>query len=143
MSNAITDLREAIEAHLQAVFPAASVAGGRADGVNRDSAAKIRIWHPGYAPPPTDRTLARPTLLLRYFPPLSKQPEATSPRDQAPLEQAEVDLLTAFAGTNAAGAFVANVAVSVTSVILNDNADAWYVEMLLTALMLNIAQPAA
>lgn len=144
MSAVITEVREAIQTHLATAFPPpASIEGGRADGVNHDAFTKIRIWHPGYTIPPSDRTLARPTLILRCFPSLSKQPEATSPRDQAPLELAEQNLLAAFAGKNRAGDFVANVAVSVTSALLNDAADSWYVELTLTVLMLNIAQPAA
>jgi hypothetical protein len=120
-----------------------SIDGGRLDGVNREPVAKVRIWHPGYPVDQSNRTQAKPTLILRYFPPLSKEPTDKSPRDQSALEQAEVDLLAAFAGKNAAGAFTDNVAVSVTAVTLNDDAARWYVEMTLTMLMLNIAQPAA
>jgi hypothetical protein len=144
MSNVITQTREAIQTYLATPFPPpVAIDGGRADGVNRDPFPKIRIWHPSYAPQASSRTLAKPTLTLRYFPPLSKQPSATTPRDQEALEQAEVDLLTAFADKNRAGDFVANVAVSVTTCVLNDDADRWYVEMTLTALMQNIAQQAA
>lgn len=145
MSNTITDTREAIQTYLatQSAFTGVSIDGGRLDGVNREPVAKIRIWHPGYAVPQSARTLAKPTLLLRYFPSLSKEAPEKTPRDQEPLEQAEVDLLSAFANKNRAGDFVANVAVSVTSCSLNDDPARWYVEMLLTLLMLNIAQQAA
>jgi hypothetical protein len=144
MSNVISDLREAIQAYLATPFPdPVQIAGGRGEGVNRDPFPKIRVWHPGYTPKPTNQTLAKPTLTLRYFPTLSKQPSVTEPRDQTALEQAEVDLLTAFAGKNRAGDFIDNVAVTVTGCVLNDDPARWYVEMTLTALMQNIAQPAA
>lgn len=144
MSNVITDTREAIQTYLAGPFPSpVQIQEGRQDGVNRDPFPKIRIWHPGYAIPPSDQTLARPTLTLRYFPTMSKQPEATVPRSQEDLEQAECDLLSAFASKNRAGDFVANVAVKVTASVLNDDPDRWYVEVTLQLLMLNLAMPAA
>lgn len=144
MSNVITDTREAIQTYLATPFPAPiEIREGRADGVNRDSFAKIHIWHPGYAIPPSDQTLARPILTLRYFPTLSKQPETASPRSQDTLEQAECDLLAAFAGKNRAGDFVNDVAVKVTAAVLNDDPARWYVEVTLQMLILNLAQAAA
>lgn len=145
VSNVITDTREAIQTYLAGLsaFDDMSIDGGRLDGVNRENIGKVRIWHPGYPVDQSNRTQAKPTLILRYFPALSKQPPEKSPRDQAALEQAEVDLLTAFAGKNRAGDFTDNVAVAVTACTLNDDPSRWYVEMTLTMLMLNIAQPAA
>jgi hypothetical protein len=145
MSNLITDTRAAIQAYLATPFPPPiEIREGRFDGVNRDDFAKIHVWHPGVQTiPGGDRTLARPTLMLRYFPTLSKQPEAALPRSQDVLEQAEVDLLTAFAGKNRAGDFVANVAVSVAAAVLNDDPARWFVELTLSLLTLNPAMPAA
>lgn len=145
MSNILTDTREAIQTYLgtQDAFDGMSIDGGRLDGVNREPVAKVRIWHPSYPIPPSNRTIAKPTLILRYFPPLGKNPPDKSPRDQEPLEQAEVDLLTAFSGKNRTGDFLAEVSVSVTSCVLNDEPAKWYVEMVLTMVILNIAQTAA
>lgn len=143
MSNVITDVREAVEDHLRTALAGVTVQSGRSDGVNRDDAARVSVWHPGYPVDLRNRTLARPTLIVRYFPTLSKQPEAASPRAQAVLEQAEADLLAAFGGMNRAGDFVDDVAVSVSGATLNDDPARWYVELTLVVLMLNLAQPAA
>jgi hypothetical protein len=136
--NIITAWREAVQAYLTAQFPEAEVLGGKRDGVSRDK-ARICVWWPGWPALQRDIALANPTLLLRFFPALSKQPSATSPRDEAPLEQAAVDLMVAMAAKRKAGDFVADLACYVSSCVPNDDPDIWRVDATIQAIAMNLA----
>jgi hypothetical protein len=87
---------------------------------------------------------------VRWYPALSVQPTEQSPRDESDLEQAAVDLMTAFSTKREEGAFVSGLACSVsncephkTKVEKDGSPAEWYVEATLTAYALNLAYAAA
>lgn len=148
-TNLISDWRLAVQTYLQVTFPDPTVVkSGRVEGVNREAYDLICVFWPGWTEIPNQITLATPRLLVRWFPSLSRQPTETSPRDEAPLEQAAVDLMTAFATKREAGAFVENLSCRVAAVTPHDRHPAlpnqeWFVEAELRAFTLNIANEAA
>lgn len=141
MSNLITDWREAVQAHLTAAFPAADVRGGEERTVNRRPADLICVWWPGWPALQRDISLANPTLMIRYFPKRSRQPNSETPVDQSVLEQAAADLMTAMASKRKAGDFVENLACYVSRCI--PNTAAWCVDATVQAYALNLATSAA
>lgn len=143
MSNLITDWRAAVISYLSDQFPAATVKGGRDASVNREAQDQILVFWPGWPELPRDIALATPTLTIRYFPSLSKQPSTTSPRDEASLEQAAADLMLAMAPKRKAGDFVDGLACRISKCVPNADPAAWFVEATVQAYALNLAGSAA
>jgi hypothetical protein len=142
-SNLITDWRTAVQAYLAAQFPDAEVRGGRDETVNRRDKDLILVFWPGWGELARDISFATPTLTIRWFPKLSKQPTLEQPRDESPLEQAASDLMTAMASKRKTGDFVANLACHVSRVTPNDDPAHWYVEATVQAYALNLAASGA
>lgn len=128
MSNLITDWRVAVQDYLAAQFPAADVRGGRYDSVNRTKQDIIVVWWPGWPALQRDIALANPTLMIRYMPKLSKQPNRETPYDRSALEQAAADVMVAMQPMRKAGDFTDGVACYVASAIPNDRQDEWWVD---------------
>lgn len=141
--NLITLWRSAVQTYLGEAFPDATVKGGRDTKANREAKDQILVFWPGWPELPRDVSLANPTLTIRYFPSLSKQPTTTSPRDEGALEEAAVQLMTAMATKRAAGDFVDGLACRISKVIPNADPAAWYVEATVQAYALNLAASAA
>jgi hypothetical protein len=143
VSNLITDWRVAVQEHLATSFPDADVRGGEEISVNRRDKALICVWWPGWSAIPRDISLANPTLMIRYFPKRSKQPQTETPVDQSALEQAAVDLMVAMESKRKAGDFVENLACYLKDVVPNPAADRWCVNAIVQAYTLNLAASAA
>jgi hypothetical protein len=143
VTNLITDWRTAVQEYLADQFPDADVRGGHDNTVNRDQKDQILVFWPGWPELARDIALATPTLTIRYFPSLSKQPTTTSPRDEAPLEQAAVDLMVAMADKRKTGDFVDRLACRISKCVPNPDQSAWYVEATVQAYALNLAASAA
>lgn len=141
--NLITSWRTAVQTYLAEQFPTATVKGGRDVKANREPQDQILVFWPGWPELPRDISLATPTLLIRYFPSISKQPTTVSPRDEGPLEQAAVSLMQAMAPMRKTGDFVAGLACRVSKVVPNADQAAWYVEATVQAYALNLAATAA
>lgn len=138
-SNVITDWREAVQEYLAEQFPNADVRGGEETTVNRRPKDLICVWWPGWAAMQRDLSLANPTLLIRYFPRRSMQPNTETPVDQSQLEQAAIDLALAFEPMRKAGDFVENLACYLRDMKPSPATDRWCVDGTLQAYTLNLA----
>jgi hypothetical protein len=141
--NLITEWRSAVVAFLEDELAPATVRAGRDTKANREAADLILVFWPGWPELPRDIALATPTLTIRYFPSISKQPTTTSPRDEEPLEQAAVALMVAMAGKRKTGDFVDGLACRISKCVPNPDPAAWYVEATVQAYALNLAASAA
>jgi hypothetical protein len=130
----INEWREGVKTHLATQFPDADVVAGERDGVWRGDNDLIAVWWPGWDERSRDISLAQPTLTIRYFPALSKQPPPDTPIDPAALEQAADALLAAFPrSTQAANVFATDVAARITSLRPNYDQALWRVEATMIA----------
>lgn len=91
MANLISTWREAVAADLAAQFPRADVKSGERAGVSRDK-ARINVFWPGTTEDSGQVVVGRASLIIRYWPQRSKQPDAAAPADPTDLEQAAFDL---------------------------------------------------
>lgn len=137
----INESRQGVCDKLASAFTGADVMAGIRDGVWRGEKALIVVWWSGYQVLQRDIALASPTITIRYFPPLSKQPAETMPRDPAPLEEAADALLAAFdRASQAVGYFAANTSWRLDSMPEPDmRPDFWRVEARLIAYTLGAA----
>lgn len=143
MSNLITEWRKAVQAYLEESFEGAEVKNGREIELNRREKDVILVFWPGWPELARDIAFATPTLTIRYFPTLSKQPPTTSPRDEGPLEQAAVGLMEAMATKRKAGDFVDGLACRIATCTPHSSTTDFYVESEVRAYALNLAASAA
>ncbi len=126
--------REGVFEYLTTTFDDADVVAGERDGVWRGEKDLIALWWPGWDERSRDISLAQPTLTLRYFPALSKQPSPDSPSDPSPLEEAADALLAAFPrDKQGANVFAANVACRITSIRPNYDPAVWRIDATMIA----------
>jgi hypothetical protein len=120
--------------YLTTQFDAADVVAGERDGVWRGDNDLIAVWWPGWDERSRDISLAQPTLTLRYFPAISKQPQPETPVDPSPLEEAADALLAAFPrDKQGANVFATNVACRITSIRPNYDPAIWRLDATMVA----------
>jgi hypothetical protein len=90
-SNLISDWRRALKSELQTAWPGAEVLDGRRTGVSRDR-VRIAVFFDGYREEADRVVVARPAMIVRFWPDRSKLPDE-NPADPTQLEQAAYDLM--------------------------------------------------
>lgn len=100
-TNLISRWRLALVDVLQTAFPEADVDSGEQAGLSRNK-DRIRVFWPGFSEAAGDVNFANPTMTIRYWKKRSKAKLADVPHDEAPLEQAAVDLMEALEAVQAA-----------------------------------------
>jgi len=133
--------RQGVCDKLAAAFPSLEVKPGRNDTVWRGESDLIVVWWSGYQVMARDISLARPTITIRYFPTLSKQPAEEAPRDPSALEQAADALIATFdRSTQEVGYFAPNTSWRLDSIPEPNMApEVWMVEARLVAYTLSEA----
>ncbi len=91
-SNLISDWRRALIAEFKTAYPDALVTSGRRTGVSREQ--RITVFSDGFREEAGRVVVARPVMVIRYWPARGDTAAAESPADPTELEQASVDLMT-------------------------------------------------
>jgi hypothetical protein len=140
-SNLITDWRRALISELRSAYPQALVESKRRSGVNKDAQARIAIFFDGYDEEAGRVSVARPQMMIRYWPPRSDIETSDDPTE---LEQAAYDLVRLLEDRMKQ----VEIAVDdlwyfrVVSAQTDDDPTEWGVELRLVGFARNIAVPA-
>lgn len=134
----ISGWREGVVSFLTTEFADAEVVSGERDGRWQGESDLIAVWWPGWEQLTRDVMLAAPTLTLRYFPAVSKQPTTDTPADPSALEDAADALIAAFdRASQAVGFFTANLSCRLASLRADYRPDVWRLEGSLIAYTLS------
>lgn len=91
-ANMLSDWRRALISELKTAYPDAHVAPGRRSGVSRQQ--RIAVFSDGFKEEAGRVSVARPVMVIRYWPARGDLPTSEDPADPTELEQAGMDLLT-------------------------------------------------
>lgn len=91
-SNLISQWRRALISELKTAYPDALVTSGRRSGAS--AIQRITVFFDGYGEDAGRVVVARPLMVIRYWPARGEIPAADDPADPTELEQAAVDLMT-------------------------------------------------
>lgn len=132
----------AIVTHLASVFTNAEVFPGTREGISRDK-DRIAVFNPGYPSVQPDLVFSKPTIVIRYFVKMSKQPDLAATPDPSVLYDAQEDLLAAFQGMDVVGSFAEDFALIQFDSAVNDAPTEWRVDLTITGYAFNPAKRAA
>jgi len=138
-ANLISDWRRALRSELQTAYPDALLTSGRRSGVSREQ--RITVFFDGYREQPDRVVVARPVMVIRFWPARGDLPAADSPADPTELEQASVDLMMLLQARQK------EIELSVDdlwyfrveSVVIDEDPDEWGVEARLLGFARNVA----